>query len=126
MIAPNEPERMSAADYRSLSTGGSRLERVLLISLQLRGIEAPVREWVFAPPRKFRADFAWPHRSLIVEVEGGTWIAGRHSRGGGVRSDCEKSALAAARGLRMIRVEESQVKSGQAAKWIEEALRWEA
>lgn len=57
---------------------------------------APVAEYVFAPPRKWRADFAWPGDLVAVEFDGGQWVAsgGRHNRD----SDREKLLEAGARG----------------------------
>lgn len=80
------------------------------------------REYVFAKPRRWRFDFAWPKRFLAVEVEGGIWIAGRHTRGGGFEKDNEKYAEAAILGWRILRVSPGQVKSGQAVDWIVRAL----
>lgn len=56
----------------------------------------PVREYVFAPPRKFRFDFAWVNSKVSVEVDGGQWSkgGGRHNRD----DDREKLNLAAERG----------------------------
>jgi very-short-patch-repair endonuclease len=86
----------------------------------------PVRECIFAPPRKFRFDFAFPDKLLGVEVDGGTWGRSRHTSGSGFEKDCEKFAIAAARGWRVIRVVPSQIKSGAALRWIEEALKYES
>lgn len=56
---------------------------------------------MFAKPRRFRADFAWPDRKLIVEVEGGTFTRGRHVRPLGFEHDCTKYNLAALQGFYM-------------------------
>ena len=96
----------------------------VLLEEQLRQAKVPfVREHLVAPDRKFRADF-FCGLDLLIEVEGGAWINGRHSRGAGVETDCEKSALAAARGYRLIRVTPKQVDDGRALAWIQNALRW--
>jgi hypothetical protein len=47
------------------------------------GLPAPVREHRFAPPRRWRFEYAWPAHRLALEVEGGTWTGGRHVRGRG-------------------------------------------
>jgi very-short-patch-repair endonuclease len=60
-------------------------------------------EFKFHPIRKWRADFAFPQHKLLAEVEGGFWIAGRHSRGGGGEKDMEKYNTAAIMGYAVLR-----------------------
>jgi very-short-patch-repair endonuclease len=62
-----------------------------------------VTEYVFAKPRRFRFDFAWPNEKVAVECEGGTWVGGGHNRGAGYASNCEKYNLAAELGWRVLR-----------------------
>ena len=100
----------------------STAELLLAVQLEQAGIPF-VREFVLAPPRKYRADFFLAH-DLLIEVEGGAWIGGRHSRGSGMENDCEKSALAAARGYRFMRVTPAQVDDGRALAWIRDAVAW--
>lgn len=52
--------------------------------------ERPEYEFKFHPTRKWRFDLAIPHHRIAIEIEGGTWSGGRHSRGAGFRGDCEK------------------------------------
>ncbi len=47
------------------------------------------RQW-----RDWRFDLAWPDQRVAVELEGGTWVQGRHIRPAGYRSDCEKYNVA--------------------------------
>ena len=47
-------------------------------------------EYRFHPVRRWRADFAVPSRKILVEVEGGAWTNGRHTRGKGYTGDMEK------------------------------------
>lgn len=68
------------------------------------GLPDPTPELVFAPPRKWRFDFAWVGQCVALEVEGGIWTGGRHTRGSGFTKDMEKYNEAAARGWRVIRV----------------------
>ena len=49
-----------------------------------------VREYRFAPPRRWRFDFAHLRECVAIEMDGGTWTRGRHTRGAGYRNDCEK------------------------------------
>jgi very-short-patch-repair endonuclease len=54
------------------------------------GIPAPVTELKFHPSRKFRFDYAWPEHRVAVEINGGVWSGGRHTRGAGYLRDMEK------------------------------------
>lgn len=101
---------------------GSTAEDTL--AFQLRSVKAPLfeRQFRITPARKFMADFYFPVGRVVVEVEGGGYINGRHSRGAGMESDAEKSALIAQMPARLIRVTPSQVKKGLALDWILKAL----
>ena len=63
----------------------------------------PVPEYEFAPGRKWRFDWAFPDRKIAVEVEGGNWGNGRHTRGKGYEDDCEKYNAAVAAGWSLFR-----------------------
>ena len=49
-----------------------------------------IREYQFNPDRKWRFDFAHVKTKVAIEIEGGTWSGGRHTRGSGYSKDCEK------------------------------------
>lgn len=66
-------------------------------------IPTPVREFKFHPTRKWLCDFAWVDQRLIVEVEGGTYRGGRHTRHAGYRADCEKYNELALAGYKLLR-----------------------
>ncbi len=80
------------------------------------------REYVFAPPRKWRFDFAWPSEKIAVEVEGAVWANGRHNRPSGFIADLEKYNAAALNGWRVLRFSTECVISGKAIKMIEAIL----
>lgn len=67
------------------------------------GLPAPVRELRFDPVRRWRIDWAWPEHLVALEVEGGIFTRGRHSRGAGMLKDMEKYNELAARGWRLVR-----------------------
>jgi very-short-patch-repair endonuclease len=90
---------------------------------QAIGLPQPETEVRFHPTRKWRADFIWRKEKLIVEVDGGVFVGGRHSRGAGIEKDCEKFAEAMALGYRVMRVTPRHVKNGQAIQWIEKVLK---
>lgn len=100
----------------------SDLEDALVWQIRAAKLPAPVREHRFAPPRRYRFDLCWPDRKLAVEVDGGSWVAGRHSRGAGFEKDCEKYCLAAVLGFRVLRVTGAMVDDGRALGWVQEAL----
>jgi len=54
------------------------------------GMPEPYTEYMFHPTRKWRFDFCWPDYMVALEVEGGCFVRGRHSRGAGMRKDMEK------------------------------------
>ncbi len=60
-------------------------------------------EFKFHPTRKWRADFAIPSAKLLIEVDGGAWSGGRHTRGSGFIADQEKTNAAACLGYRVLR-----------------------
>lgn len=67
------------------------------------GIPKPVQEFRFHLTRKWRFDFAWPDQKVALEVEGGVWTGGRHTRGSGFIKDMEKYNEAAGLGWRVFR-----------------------
>ena len=78
----------------------SRFERLL----RSVGLPAPVREHRFHPVRRWRFDYAWPEQRVALEVEGGVWTGGRHTRGAGFVGDMEKYNAATVAGWRVVRV----------------------
>ncbi len=100
----------------------SDLEDLLAQHIQYAGLPTPEREYRFAPPRRYRADFAYPEKMLLIEVEGGVWVHGAHTRGGHYNSDCEKYNLATVNGWRVLRFTSNMIKDGSALKTIEEVL----
>jgi very-short-patch-repair endonuclease len=100
----------------------SEAEAALAQEIRWLGLPPPVTEFRFAPPRRWRFDFAWPDHQLAVEVEGGAFIGGRHTRGLAFQHDCEKYNEAVMAGWRVLRVTPAQITSGEAIAWIEQAL----
>jgi hypothetical protein len=73
------------------------------------GLPVPEYEYRFDLVRKWRFDLAWPLHSVALEVEGGVWTGGRHSRGKGMIADMEKYNAAAVAGWRVLRVTPDQL-----------------
>ncbi|HUU23465.1 MAG TPA: DUF559 domain-containing protein [Phycisphaerae bacterium] len=85
------------------------------------GSPAPTRQHRFAPPRRWRFDFAWPAQKVAVEIEGGTFVRGRHTRGAGFQGDCEKYNAAVSLGWRVLRYTSVDL-DRRPAQMIEEIL----
>ena len=109
---------------KSVRRGQPRRSKVdwptnLAAQCRIVGLPEPTRELKFHPTRKWRFDLAFMDAKIAVEVDGGVFIQGRHSRGAGIEKDCEKFAEATALGWRVLRVTPRHVTSGQAVDWIE-------
>ncbi len=77
---------------------------VFVRALEVRALPLPEREWKFDEKRRWRFDYAWPERMVALEVEGGVWTGGRHTRGAGFVKDMEKYNRASVLGWRLLRV----------------------
>ena len=66
------------------------------------GLPEPVPELCFAAPRRWRFDWAWPELKLALEVQGGLFVNGRHSRGAALLKEHEKLNAAAVAGWRIL------------------------
>ena len=83
----------------------SKLEEQFLSLWGFYNPDTPLQEeYVFYPGRKWRADFAHPESKVLVEIEGGIWNQGRHTRGKGYMDDCEKYNSAALAGWLVVRL----------------------
>lgn len=63
-----------------------------------------VKEHKFDPDRNWRIDYAIPAQMIAIEVEGGVWTNGRHTRGSGFLKDMEKYNELACKGWALLRV----------------------
>lgn len=77
-------------------------DRVFLAALGQAGIPAPVPEFRFHAIRKWRFDFCWPDYRLVLEIQGGIFSNGRHSRGASLLKEWEKLNAAAEMGYRIL------------------------
>lgn len=66
-------------------------------------------EYRFHPVRRWRFDFAVPEHMLAIEVEGGSYVQGRHTRGKGFAADMEKYNTATLMGWSVLRYTPQQV-----------------
>jgi hypothetical protein len=93
-------------------------EEIFLLQCRDSGLVIPDREHKFMDGRRFRFDFAWADKMLGVEIEGGVFSGGRHTRGVGYSRDLEKYNLAAMHGWTVYRFTTQDVKQGIAVRFI--------
>ena len=99
----------------------SAAEDELAVQLRAAGIEFE-RQFRFHPVRKWKADFR-VGKYFLVEVQGGAFVGGRHTRGAGYTGDCERMAEAVLMGWRVLWFTPAHVRSGFALDCIERAIR---
>lgn len=97
----------------------SKLEETFALQVRAYGLAKPEREFRFDKARRWRADFAWPACKLLVEVEGGVWSGGRHTRAAGFVADCDKYNRAAELGYAILRFTAEHIKAGTAIQLVE-------
>jgi very-short-patch-repair endonuclease len=81
-----------------------------------------VLEHRFHPTRRWRFDAAFPEKRIGVEIDGGAFIGGRHTRGVGFKNDCEKLNNAALLGWRVFRFLPEQIRNGEVYDTLAQAL----
>lgn len=101
----------------------SVLEALLALHLRAEKISY-AREVVLDDllPRRWRWDFVVGSR-ILIEVQGGIHMQGRHTRGAGYVNDVEKHNTAVLAGYLVLWVAPEHIRSGQAIAWIRAA--WE-
>jgi hypothetical protein len=86
------------------------------------GLPEPTPEFRFAPPRRWRLDYAWVDDFVGLEIQGGVFTRGRHTQGAALRDEYEKLNALAVRGWRMLFALPEQVDSGAIFETIRKAL----
>lgn len=93
----------------------TNLEEILADRLQQANLLALFERQVrfrggYGYNRKWRFDFFCDPHKLAVEVEGGTFRGGRHSRGTGMLYDMEKYNTATLCGIRVLRFDSTMIR----------------
>ena len=84
--------------------------------------EAPAKEYVFHPVRKWRFDYAFLGAKIALEVEGGVYTGGRHIRPKGFLGDVDKYNAAAVMGWRVLRVVPDRLRTFATIEMIKDAM----
>jgi very-short-patch-repair endonuclease len=100
----------------------SNLEDVLSWQIKVASLPPPEREYRFDAKRRWRLDFAWPDQRMAVEIDGGMWVGGAHTRGRRIAQDHEKRNHLTLAGWRVLVFTGDQVKSGKAVNDIQSLL----
>lgn len=81
-----------------------------------------VKELQFYPKRRWRFDYAIPDCKIAIEVEGGAWTGGRHTRGAGFVSDMEKYNTGTLLGWRIFRVTPENLLKTETLEMLKQAI----
>lgn len=93
-----------------------------LVEVNLNDLPECQKEFIFHPTRKWRFDYSWPELKVALEIHGGIFTNGRHTRGKGFSEDKVKMNSAQLLGWIVIEATTAQVKDGQMLNWIKAAI----
>lgn len=114
------PPRKAKSESRAKIDVAAR-QRLFLAACEAHGLPEPVAEYEWCPGRKFKAD--WCFSGLVLlEIHGGTWIGGHHSRGKDQIEDFWKINESQLLGFVYLIVTPQQVDSGEAFALVRRAL----
>jgi hypothetical protein len=87
-------------------------------------VPEPIAEFRFHPTRRWRIDFYFEAngRKVGLEVEGGVWTNGRHTRGKGFIKDIEKYNTMSEMGIVLLRVTPDQLLNVSTIEMIRKCL----
>lgn len=108
---------------KAVKLKGEALAAAFLALCKQERIPEPWREGYVVATRRFRFDFCWPREGWALEVEGGVWTQGRHTRGAGFLKDIEKYNLAALNGWRVLRCTPDTLCTSETIEMLRQALK---
>ena len=95
----------------------------LEFATQLRGIHLDVERQFSLPGFRYRWDFCLRSWMLLLEIQGGTWIGGKHTRGQGYQDDCTKARLALLYGWKTAWLTAEDIHSGRGLGFIQDYIK---
>ena len=98
---------------------------IFLQVLSISGLPSPVTEFKFHDNRKWRFDYAYPDKKVAIEIDGGSFTNGRHTRPLGFQNDLEKFNEAAILGWRVLKFIPQELNSMKTVDKIKKALDYE-
>lgn len=112
---------MPKGKKQKLVKGDSPAVALFLKLCEAHGLPPPTPEYEFHPVRKWAVDFCF-EGFVCLEVEGGIWTQGRHTRGKGFLADIEKYNELALLGFMLLRCTPAEMKSGAACALVKRGL----
>lgn len=102
----------------------SNLEKAFAFQVRALKLPEPRRDTKLNDnqKRRWRYDFIFDDAKVIVEVEGGTFVKGRHIRGTAFNSDCHKYAFAMLQGYIVLRIDTIMVRDGTGVDYLSKLL----
>jgi len=122
-MATSAKVQIEAARKKAKAESAERIRARFCMLCKRRGLPAPVPEYRFHETRKWRMDYAWPDHGVALEVEGGVFSGGRHTRGTGFMKDMEKYNEASANGFFVLRTTPSLLFSDANFDWLERTIK---
>lgn len=114
--------KISIEEFKKLGSPQQQsagIHRTFMTQCKAMKLPKPTAEHRFHPTRQWRFDFCWPDQMIAVEIEGGLFIQGGHSRGRGYEKDLEKYNEATKLGWAVYRFSTDSVKNGKAVAFLE-------
>jgi hypothetical protein len=98
-------------------------QRLFLASCHAHGLPEPIPEARWSLERKWLFDYCWAPEKVAVEIVGGVWIGGHHSRGQSQIDDMHRRNTAQLIGYIVLEFTPDQVyRTGEAFPIIKRAL----
>ena len=91
---------------------------LFLLLCKEHGLPLPEKEFRFHHPRRWRIDYCFVEQKLAVEIEGGTWVFGRHNYPTGYHKDREKYNQLTMNGYWLLRFTPKEAENGYAVDVI--------
>lgn len=88
-----------------------------------QGLPRPETEYQFLKTRRFRFDYAWIKERVALEVVGGVWVRGGHSRGKIQLRDMERRNLAQLAGWKVLEVPPAALFQSDTLDMLRQALQ---
>ncbi len=120
---PKKP-RKSLQDAESARASKKSKEAQITAYCQNRGLPVPYFEYPFHPTRNWRFDMLFSDW-LAVEVQGGLFVQGRHSRGAALLDEHEKLNEAVIAGFAVMFCTPQDLETGAIYALVERALKGE-